>query len=175
MSIRQAMLALLEQGPMYGYQLRAEFEQRTGETWPLNIGQVYTTLNRLVRDGLVEEAGRKEDGSVNYRLTYAGREEVENWWSSAVDRGTPNRDEVANKVALAATAPGVDAIAVVHRQKSETLRVLQGYTREKRALPHPAKGAELARLLVLDSLIFSAEAEARWLDLVEQRLAARDE
>jgi hypothetical protein len=54
MSIRQAMLALLEQGPMYGYQLRAEFEQRTGETWPLNIGQVYTTLSRLERDGLVE-------------------------------------------------------------------------------------------------------------------------
>ena len=53
MSIRQAMLAILEQGPMYGYQLRAEFEQRTGATWPLNIGQVYTTLTRLERDGLV--------------------------------------------------------------------------------------------------------------------------
>ena len=69
MSIRQAMLAILEQGPMYGYQLRAEFEQRTGETWPLNIGQVYTTLTRLERDGLVEvvveqecERGRRARG-----------------------------------------------------------------------------------------------------------------
>ena len=80
MSIRQAMLALLEQGPMYGYQLRAEFEQRTGETWPLNIGQVYTTLSRLERDGLVEmvpESGDSEDRShVSYRATEAGRGEV---------------------------------------------------------------------------------------------------
>ena len=54
MSVKQALLALLEEGPMYGYQLRAEFEQRTGATWPLNVGQVYTTLARLERDGLVE-------------------------------------------------------------------------------------------------------------------------
>ena len=58
MSIRQAMLAILEQGPMYGYQLRTEFEQRTGSTWPLNVGQVYTTLSRLERDGLVDDTGR---------------------------------------------------------------------------------------------------------------------
>ena len=63
MSIRQAMLALLEPGPMYGYQLRAEFEQRTGATWPLNVGQVYSTLSRLERDGLVEHVdGRGTDG-----------------------------------------------------------------------------------------------------------------
>ena len=54
MSVRQALLALLEEGPMYGYQLRSEFERRTGATWPLNVGQVYTTLQRLERDGLVE-------------------------------------------------------------------------------------------------------------------------
>lgn len=171
MSVRQSLLAILAEGEQHGYQLRHEFELRTGRTWPINIGQVYTTLNRLVRDGLVEEAGRKDDGSVTYRLTFAGREEVDQWWATAVDRASPGRDEVAIKVALAATAPAVDALAVVHRQKAETLRVLQGYTKEKRALPHPAKGEDLARLLVLDSLIFSTEAEARWLDLVEQRLA----
>lgn len=173
MSVRQSLLAILAEGEQYGYQLRHEFELRTGRTWPINIGQVYTTLNRLVRDGLVEEAGRKEDGSVTYRLTYAGREEVDQWWATAVDRESPRRDEVAIKVALAVAASGVDALAVVHRQKAETLRILQGYTREKRSFPQPAKGDELARLLVLDSLIFSTEAEARWLDLVEQRLAAR--
>ncbi|MBT0772663.1 PadR family transcriptional regulator [Kineosporia sp. J2-2] len=173
MSVRQSLLAILAEGEQYGYQLRHEFELRTGRTWPINIGQVYTTLNRLVRDGLVEEAGRQDDGSVNYRLTFAGREEVEKWWATAVDRGAPNRDEVAIKVALAATAPGVDVIDVVSRQKAETLRVLQGYTRQKRALPEPSTGEDLARLLVLDSLIFAAEAEARWLDLVGQRLTAR--
>ncbi len=132
MSVRQSLLAILAEGEQYGYQLRHEFELRTGRTWPINIGQVYTTLNRLVRDGLVEEAGRKEDGSVTYRLTFAGREEVDQWWQTAVDRTTPDRDEVAIKVALAATAPGVDAVAVVHRQKAETLRILQSYTSQKR-------------------------------------------
>jgi DNA-binding PadR family transcriptional regulator len=54
MSVRHALLALLSEGPKYGLQLRQEFEARTGEVWPLNVGQVYTTLQRLERDGLVE-------------------------------------------------------------------------------------------------------------------------
>ena len=99
MSIRQAMLAILEQGPMYGYQLRAEFEQRTGETWPLNIGQVYTTLTRLERDGLVEVVGHggadegdqadPRDRHVSYRATEAGRSEVSEWFATPVPRSQP--------------------------------------------------------------------------------------
>ncbi len=112
MSVRQSLLAILAEGQQHGYQLRNEFEVRTGRTWPINVGQVYTTLNRLVRDGLVEEAARSDDGSVTYRLTYAGREEVDQWWSSAVDRGTPGRDEVAIKIALAVTAPPGVAVSV---------------------------------------------------------------
>src|ERR1700761_5255868 len=57
MSVRHALLALLSEGPKYGLQLRHEFETRTGEVWPLNVGQVYTTLQRLERDGLVEAEG----------------------------------------------------------------------------------------------------------------------
>ncbi len=59
-SVRHALLALLSEGPKYGLQLREEFEARTGEVWPLNVGQVYTTLQRLERDGLVES----DDGDV---------------------------------------------------------------------------------------------------------------
>src|SRR5690349_4937144 len=62
MSVRQALLALLEEGPMYGYQLRSEFERRTGATWPLNVGQVYTTLTRLERDGLVAQLTAQSGG-----------------------------------------------------------------------------------------------------------------
>src|SRR5579862_6222018 len=53
MSVRHALLALLSEGPKYGLQLREEFEANTGQVWPLNVGQVYTTLQRLERDGLV--------------------------------------------------------------------------------------------------------------------------
>lgn len=168
MSIRNGILALLAERPMYGYQLRQEFEGRTGGTWPLNIGQVYTTIARLERDELVEEDSRREDGSVLYRLTEAGRAEADQWWQTPVQRGAPARDELAIKLALAVTAPGVDVTEVVQRQRSESLRALQEYTRLKSRVDDEQ---DLSWELVLDSLVFAAEAEVRWLDHVEQRLA----
>lgn len=168
MSIRQGLMALLAQEPMYGAQLRAEFERRTGSTWPLNIGQVYTTLGRLERDGLVEPTGETEgsDGRIAYRLTEAGLEEVTRWWSTPVDRSDHPRDELAIKLALAVTLPDVDVRAVVQRQRTQSVRGLQELTRLKRQADD-----DLAWSLVLDHLVFAAEAEVRWLDHVESRLA----
>jgi DNA-binding PadR family transcriptional regulator len=169
MSIRQGLLALLEQGPMYGYQLRAEFESRTGATWPLNVGQVYTTVARLERDGLVEAAGQDDEGHVVYRITDDGRDEVKSWFATPVSRSTPPRDELAIKLAMAVTLPGVDVRAVVQGQRTATIRALQEYTRLKADTTDTAD-ADLAWLLVLESLIFTAEAEVRWLDYCEARL-----
>jgi DNA-binding PadR family transcriptional regulator len=171
MSVRQALLALLEQGPMYGYQLRAEFERRTGSTWPLNIGQVYTTLTRLERDGLVAEDGADGEGHVVYRVTDAGRDEVATWFTTPVERTQPPRDELAIKLALAVTVPGVDVGTVIQQQRSATISALQDYTRLKRGRPTNADDpADMAWSLVLDSLVFAAEAEVRWLDHCEARL-----
>ncbi|NPC41548.1 PadR family transcriptional regulator [Nocardioides sp. zg-1230] len=178
MSIRQAMLALLEQGPMYGYQLRAEFEQRTGETWPLNIGQVYTTLSRLERDGLVEvvDHGGADDPAsdrhVSYRATEAGRSEASAWFTTPVPRAQPPRDELAIKLAIAVTLPGVDVSGLIQKQRTATMSALQDYTRLKRSgrAAQPTDPADLAWSLVLDSLVFDAEAEVRWLDHCEARL-----
>jgi len=171
-------LALLAQEPMYGAQLRSEFESRTGGTWPLNVGQVYTTLSRLERDGLVEAAGAADDeGRINYRLTEAGRAEVTRWWASPVDRGDTPRDELVIKLALAVTVPGVEIQRLVQTQRTATLRHLQDLTKLKRATSDEAGGRgpdeqkELAWLLVLDNLVYAAEAEIRWLDHVETRLA----
>ena len=98
MSVRNSLLALLDSQPMYGAQLKAEFEARTGGQWPLNIGQVYTTLGRLERDGLVEGAGTPDaDGRIPYRLTDAGRAEVLGWWDQAVPRDVTPRNELAIK------------------------------------------------------------------------------
>lgn len=182
MSIRQAMLAILEQGPMYGYPLRAEFEQRTGETWPLNIGQVYTTLTRLERDGLVEVVGHggadasdqaaSDRQQISYRATEAGRSEVSEWFATPVPRSQPPRDELAIKLAIAVTLPGVDVGTIIQRQRSATMASLQDYTRLKRTgrAATPQEPADLAWSLVLDSLVFDAEAEVRWLDHCESRL-----
>jgi len=178
MSIRRGLLALLTQEPMYGAQLRTEFESRTGGTWPLNVGQVYTTLARLVRDGLVEAAGAAGDeGRINYRLTEQGETEVQRWWAAPVDRGDTPRDELVIKLALAVTVPGVDIQRLVQTQRTATLRHLQDLTKLKRATSDEADGRgpgqqkELAWLLVLDNLVYAAEAEIRWLDHVESRLA----
>jgi len=158
---------------MYGAQLRSEFESRTGGTWPLNVGQVYTTLARLERDGLVEAAGgADDDGRIDYRLTDLGRSEVQRWWTAPVDRSDTPRDELVIKLALAVTVPGVDVKRVVQTQRTATLRHLQDLTKLKRASSDEAAGRnELAWLLVLDNLVYAAEAEIRWLDHVESRLA----
>jgi len=172
------MLALLSEQPMHGYQLRQQFEQRTGGTWPLNIGQVYTTVQRLVRDGLVEPVPDTVASEVDqFRLTDAGRVAASAWWSTPVTRGAPARDELVIKLALAVTAQGVDVRGVVQGQRTETMRALRDYTRLKATGDGPQSGdprgsaPDLAWSLVLDNLIFTAEAEIRWLDHVEARVA----
>ncbi|WP_035845552.1 PadR family transcriptional regulator [Kitasatospora azatica] len=177
MSIRHGLLALLDQGPRYGYQLRTEFEARTGATWPLNVGQVYTTLGRLERDGLVVPDGEDEEGHLFYSVTEKGRAELRAWFDTPVPRTNPPRDELAIKLAMAVTVPGVDVHAVVQGQRRHSIQALQDYTRLKaRALAgmadEAAGSSELAWLLVLDQLIFQTEAEVRWLDHCETRLAA---
>ncbi len=151
---------------MYGYQLRAEFESRTGGTWPLNVGQVYTTLARLERDGLVEPAGEDAHKHVFYRCTEAGAAELREWFERPVNVEGRPRDELAIKLGLAVGSPAVDVRAVIQRQRTHTMRTLRDYTRLKADIAE----TDLAWQLVLDSLIFQAEAEVRWLDYCEERL-----
>ena len=172
MSVKLGLLALLAEEPMYGARLRAEFEARTGGTWPLNDGQVYTTLARLERDGLVEAVGEDTDGRIAYRLTSAGRAEVARWWLAPVDRDSTPRDELVIKLALAVTVEGVDVHrVVVQTQRTATLKHLQDLTRLKHRATAGDTDTDLAWLLVLENLVFAAEAEVRWLDHVEARLA----
>lgn len=171
MSVRQTLLAILDQGPCYGYQLRAEFDRRTGSTWPLNVGQIYNTLDRLERDGLVEKGDVDEHGHVYYEITDAGAAEVRAWLSAPVERGQGTRDELAIKLALAATLPGVDVAEIIQTQRRASLAQLQELNRAKYAGAAPDGPEELAWSLVVDSMIFAAEAEVRWLDHSEQRLA----
>jgi DNA-binding PadR family transcriptional regulator len=173
-SVRQSLLAILNQGPCYGYQLRTEFDRRTGSTWPVNVGQIYNTLDRLERDKLVRKTEVDDDqaaSSTYYEITDAGRHEVETWLGSPVVRSTAARDELAIKLAIAVTLPGVDIAHVIQVQRTATLETLQELTRTKNATDNPESSEELAWLLVVDSMIFAAEAEVRWLDHSETRLA----
>jgi DNA-binding PadR family transcriptional regulator len=168
MSIRHGLLALLEREPMYGYQLRTGFEESTGGTWPLNIGQVYTTLTRLERDGLVRSLPESDGGQRPYEITEAGRTELAGWFATPVERDARPRDELTIKLALALTTPGVDVRAVLQVQRTATMRSLQQQVRGK---ARAATANPVATQLVLDGITFQAEAEMRWLDHCEARLA----
>jgi DNA-binding PadR family transcriptional regulator len=167
MSIKHGLLALLERGPMYGYQLRSAFEESTGGTWPLNIGQVYTTLGRLERDDMVRPLPEHDGGQRSYEITDSGRAELTIWFTTPVSHADRPRDELAIKLALALTTPGVDAGAVLQSQRTATMRTLQEYTRLKISATKPT---DLPWRLVIDAMLFQAEAEIRWLDHCETSL-----
>lgn len=171
MSVRQSLLAILDQGPCYGYQLRHEFDRRTGSTWPLNVGQIYNTLERLERDGLVGRGEADEQGHVYWQITDAGRAEVADWLSSPVVRPQATRDELSIKLAVAATLPGVDVASVIRDQRSASLAQLEELRRTASTVEDAADPATLAHALVVDAMIHAAEAELRWLDQTAQLLA----
>lgn len=162
MAVREGLLALLDEGPRYGYQLKTEFEAVTGGAWPLNVGQVYTTLDRLARDGLVSVD--EHDGQKSYALTPAGREELGAWWQATPGEDPPPRDELMLKVLMAVERGAEHALEVITRQRTALFRLLQVRRRER-----PAES--LADTLVTDALIVRAEADLRWLDICEEKLA----
>lgn len=167
MGVREGLLALLARGPRHGYQLKLEFESATGDIWPLNVGQIYTTLQRLERDGLVVPHEEDDEGRISYGLTSAGREELGRWFAQPIDRKVPRRDELTIKLLLAIAGGAVDPRQVLTVQRDATMTALQDYTR----LKADATDDELAWSLQLDRLIMVAEAELRWLDRVEDKLA----
>lgn len=179
MSIRSSLLALLNEGPAYGSQLRTRFEERTGGTWPLNIGQVYQTLDRLVRDGLaVIEPEHGSDLPVQaravYRISESGRAQVAQWFAEPVPRGAAPRDELAAKLAIAMSAPCADVARLIDTQRAATMATLQELTSIKRAqLAADPTSVINPWMLVLDRLSFDAEAELRWLDHCEATILSR--
>jgi DNA-binding PadR family transcriptional regulator len=167
MSVRYGLLSLLAEAPAHGYQLKTAFERRTGGSWAINIGQVYTTLQRLERDGLV--SALPTDGDRNdYRITASGAAALETWFATPVVAEAPARDELTIKVLLAVAASDVDVTNLIQRQRRASVEQLQAYTRRKaQADPHQ----DVAFLILLDALIFRTEAEIRWLDACEARIA----
>src|SRR3954453_153040 len=128
MSVRHALLALLTGGPKYGLQLRQEFEARTGEVWPLNVGQVYTTLQRLERDGLVASDSADEGSQKRYSITPAGSSELTGWLHTPSADAQPPRDDLLIKVLVATQVPGVDVHEIVQVHRRHLVELMQQYT-----------------------------------------------
>lgn len=167
MSVRMSILAMLSQQPSYGYLLRAEFDRRTRSSRPLNVGQVYKVLETLDRDGLVTRSEQTDaDGHVFYEVTDAGRAAVDRWLSTAEQVATPGRSDLAIKVAVASTLPGVDLERMLRAQRQAAIARLQHLTREAQELESVGLGSRL----LSDATLFEAETEVRWLDHVAQRI-----
>jgi DNA-binding PadR family transcriptional regulator len=168
MSVRHALLALLSEGPKYGLQLRQEFEARTGEVWLLNVGQVYSTMQRLERDGLVEadpEDAAEPGPQRTYRITAAGSDELAAWLRTPPAADAPPRDELLIKVLVALRLPGADVPAVLQAHRTHTIQRMQHYTRLKE---HAAD--DLSLLLIADAQLYRLESVVRWLDAAQARL-----
>ena len=175
MAVREGLLALLSEGPRHGYQLKTEFEAATGGVWPLNVGQVYTTLDRLERDGLVHvepDAGGAA-GQKTYAITMAGTHALGEWWEAVPSDDPPPRDELMLKVMMAIEAGAEHALRIITRQRTVLLSLLQMKRRERRALSAETStqgGEALAARLVTEALLARAEADLRWLDTCETEL-----
>ena len=167
MAVKHGLLALLRDEPRYGYQLKTTFEAATGGVWPLNVGQVYTTLDRLERDGLV--TADETDDQRRYTITAAGLAELGAWWDVVPADEPPPRDELLLKVLMAIEQGAVQARTVIDHQRSALFALLQARRRTSRSSGATA-GEALAGELVADALIVRAEADLRWLDLCETRL-----
>jgi DNA-binding PadR family transcriptional regulator len=166
-SVSMSILAILDARPSYGLQLKNEFEARTGGVWPLNVGQVYATLARLERDGLVRpSSGDRGETQIVYEITDAGRDRVASWFSDETRHTAPARDELVLKLVMASAHPDVNAVDVIQTERRVAVQLLQEYTRIKSG----EGSSELGWDFLLDSLIFQTEARVRWLDTCEARL-----
>jgi DNA-binding PadR family transcriptional regulator len=167
MSVRHALLALLSEGPKYGLRLREEFEDRTGEVWPLNIGQVYTTLQRLERDGLVESDGDGQDSpQKRFRITADGETELASWLRTPPDMSSPPRDELVIKVLVALRVPGTDVHEVIQAHRRYLVELMQQWTRIK----EEQAAHDLALGLAVDAELYRLDAVVRWLDAADGRI-----
>ncbi|MEL6890974.1 MAG: PadR family transcriptional regulator [Actinomycetota bacterium] len=166
MAVREGLLALLQDEPRYGYQLKTEFESATGGVWPLNVGQVYTTLDRLERDGLV--GVEHVDDQKRYALTDGGRDALGSWWDAVPADDPPPRDELMLKVLMAIEKGHDHALRVVTHQRTALTALLRDRRRQRATAE--GTGGDLAPALVTEALIVRAEADLRWLDQCEARV-----
>ena len=167
MSVRHALLALLSAGPKYGFQLRQEFEAGTGDVWPLNVGQVYSTLQRLEHAGDIESEDSAADSpQKSFRITAAGRSELDHWLNTPPDMTSPPRDELVIKILSALHVPEVDVHFVIQVHRRYVVELMQQWTR----LKEDEAEFDLTLALVVDAELFRLESVVRWLDSADGRL-----
>ncbi|MEU3987233.1 PadR family transcriptional regulator [Streptomyces platensis] len=165
MSIGHTLLGLLESGPRHGYDLKRAFDEHFGQDRPLHYGQVYSTMSRLLKNGLVEvdavEAGAGPERK-RYAITDAGVTDVAQWLARPEKPEPYLQSTLYTKIVLALMT-GRNAAELLDSQRAEHLRLMRGLTERKRT-------GDLADQLICDHALFHLEADLRWLELTAARL-----
>jgi DNA-binding PadR family transcriptional regulator len=165
MSIGHTLLGLLESGPRHGYDLKRAYDERFAHGRPLHYGQVYATLSRLLRNGLVQESGVEPGGGPDrkrYAITDAGVTDVATWLATPEKPELYLQSTLYTKVVLALLT-GRSAAEVLDAQRTEHLAAMRAFVARKR-------DGDLADQLVCDHALFHLEADLRWLELTTARL-----
>jgi DNA-binding PadR family transcriptional regulator len=168
MSLKFGILGLLADQPLHAYAVKARFQDLLGGSWEVNIGQVYTTLQRLERDELVEPAQPRGDrGRLPYRLTESGRKALEDWLAEPESEPQQLREEIYLKLLLAARVANGDLPALLARQRRVYLQRL----RDLAVLEQEAKaqGRDDLVLLYLGAVLHT-EADLKWVDACAQQI-----
>lgn len=165
MSVGLTLLGLLESGPRHGYDLKRAYDERFGQDHPLHYGQVYATLSRLLKNGLVELEGTESGAGPDrkrYAITDAGVTDVDSWLSQPEPPEPYLQNTLYTKVVLALLT-GRGAAEILDRQRAAHLRLMRTLTQRK-------LNGDLADQLICDHALFHLEADLRWLELTAARL-----
>lgn len=170
MSVKHAILGLLYMKPRHGYEIKTEFEQMVRKLWPLNTGQIYTTLERLVRDKFVEPLDGEDRDRKQYAITEQGKGELLDWLRQPVERSL-FKDEFYFKLLCAKRIDFPDLRAIINGQKAIAMQTILEMTRIKASL---VGAGEAAMLLLLEGSLLHLEADLQWLELAERVLAEQN-
>jgi DNA-binding PadR family transcriptional regulator len=176
MSIKYAILGILAEKDMHGYELKAGFDSKVGDFWSLNFGQIYSTLDRLEKDGLVihdRQSQEKRPDRKIFSITPLGRSELAQWLATPVTKIRALRDEFFIKLVFMDKTNPAPVLDLIEKQKALYMRHMKRLTQRKIALKaesgHPDT---LTTDLLLDVGLFHAEADIRWLTLCETKIRA---
>ena len=174
MSLKFGVMGLLAREPLHGYEVKNRFEDMLGGTWEVNIGQIYTTLQRLERDGLVRPVGPRGDrGRLQYELSSAGRKALDHWLAEPDSGPQELHEDIYVKLLIATRIANGDLQQLLGRQKRAYLQRLRDLNRLEERARRDGR-IDLARLV--RGALLHTEADLKWMDeLSSERFGAAEQ
>jgi DNA-binding PadR family transcriptional regulator len=174
MSVKFAMLGILAEKDLHGYELKSSFDEKVGEFWSLNYGQIYTTLDRLEKENLVthdmQTQDRRPDRKI-YSITRKGREELGEWLTTPVNKVRALRDEFFIKLVFMDKNDPQSILELIEKQKALYLKQMNRLTQQKLRLKKKSAGTDtLITELLMDAGLFHTEADIKWLTLCSLKI-----